>query len=237
MFNPVVIVIAFFSAFVQTSLGFGAALVAMPLLVYSIGLSLAAPSFAIVGALAGMSLIWRYRNDFHWRDIWRLILSALFAIPIGIFLAEQIDEHVVLLFLGVITIAYALYNLLNFTMPELKDKRWAFVLGIGAGVLHGAYNTGGPPLVIYGNSQRWKPLTFKGNLQVTFLPMTSFVVLGHALSGNINSHVTGYVVMMLTGTVLGQLLGFYTERFMRPVLFRRLVLVGLLILGVSMIMG
>ena len=86
--------------------------------------------------------------------------------------------------LGIVSIAYALYALSGLTMPELQE-RWGIVFGLFSGLLHGAYNVGGPPLVMYGVSRRWKPTLFKCNMASTFFVMGAFVIAAHFQQGNI----------------------------------------------------
>ena len=46
--------------------------------------------------------------------------------------------------------------------------------GFFAGILGGAYNTNGPPVVIYGSLRKWSPATFRATLQGYFFMAAFF---------------------------------------------------------------
>ena len=50
-------------------------------------------------------------------------------------------------------------------------------------MLGAAYNTNGPPVVIYGTMRQWDPGTFRATLQGYFLPTWIVIVLGHGITG------------------------------------------------------
>ena len=78
---------------------------------------------------------------------------------------------------------YGAYNLLRPGLPALRSEAWAYPFGFAAGVLGSAYNTGGPPVIIYGTMRRWPPAHFRATLQGFFLFTNIFVLVGHGLAG------------------------------------------------------
>jgi len=65
-------------------------------------------------------------------------------------------------------------------------------MGFIAGIIGGAYNTGGSPVIIYGNCRWWPPNEFKGNLQGYFLVTGLVIMLGHQISENLTVDVWKY---------------------------------------------
>lgn len=232
----VIVLIIFFSTFIQTSMGFGGGLIAMSLLVSVIGISTAAPAFALIAMTTGVLLFWRYRHDLSYRTMSQVLIAALAGIPLGVAATSLIPERIILVVLGVVTAGYGLYSLISPSLPALSGRGWAWAVGLCSGVLHGAYTTGGPPLIIYGDSHRWPPFRFKGNLQSVFLVMTFSVVVMHLLSGNITETALHAYLLMLPGTALGLYLGSRVDRRFDPSSFRKGVQVFLVILGVSLIL-
>jgi uncharacterized membrane protein YfcA len=88
----VVFGIILLASFVQSLAGFGSALVAVPLLVQTIGLRAAAPTFSLVVLVAEVVMIVRYRHAFKLESVWRLIVTTLMAIPLGIAGACYVDD-------------------------------------------------------------------------------------------------------------------------------------------------
>jgi len=230
--------ILFFAFFVQTVTGFGSAMLAMPLLAGLIGIRTATPLFAM-SAMIVQIVVWiRYREAFQLRSVWQLMVGAVVGIPLGVLALSAVPENIILTALGVLVLGYALYALLGPELPEIKHReRLGLTLGFFSGLLSGAYNTGGPPFVIYGTASRWKPLEFKSNLQALFIVTEVVVIASHALKGNLTPTVFEYFLLTLPAAGLGIVAGFGLDRFLKPDLFRKIVLVLLVLLGISLILG
>jgi uncharacterized membrane protein YfcA len=163
--------------------------------------------------------------------------ASVVAVPLGVLAVRRLDGGLVLVVLGVVLAGYALYGLLDLRLPVLERPGWAYAAGFVGGLLGGAYNTSGPPVVIYGHCRRWPAAEFKGNLQGYFL-VNSLVVLGsHALAGAFTSQVWRHWLVALPGLALGIAAGLLLDRRIDPLLFRRLVLILLLVLGLRLILG
>lgn len=229
--------IIFIAIFTQTVTGFGLALVSMPLLVYVIGIHEATPLVALVAGLAELLLLLRYRADLNLRAVTRLMAASLVGVPLGILLLRRVDAGVVTAVLGLLVFSYALYALFGPPLPELSHSIWAYGFGFASGLLGGAYNTGGPPAIIYGNCRRWPPAEFKGNLQGFFLVNSTFVIIGHAMSGTLTPVVWHDFITVIPAILLALLLGSRLDRYLNPERFRRIVLMVLVILGLSLLIG
>jgi uncharacterized membrane protein YfcA len=230
-----IVLIFFLSTFVQSIIGFGSALIAMPLLVSMLGIQIAAPMVAVAALLTEVAILLRYREAFNFAVVKYLALATILGIPVGVYAVRYIDSDVVNKILGIIVIGYALYALLAPKLPDLAGMAWTFVFGFLAGILGGAYNTSGPPYVIYGNAQSWSPNEFKSNLQGLFLVNGIIIVAVHAMSGNLSSDVFRYLLYGLPGLVLGLVAGFLLSKRINPQLFRNTILIALLFLGASLL--
>ncbi|MBN1148585.1 MAG: sulfite exporter TauE/SafE family protein [Anaerolineales bacterium] len=226
----------FFAVFTQSLAGFGVALVAMALLPGLVGIQVATPLVALVGLTIEFFLLIRYREALDLHAVWPVALASIFGIPLGVWALKEVDEQVFLTALGVVISGYALYALLNFKLPELRHRLWAYATGLLAGALGGAYNTSGPPVIIYGNCRRWPPAVFKSNLQGFFLVNSAFVVLGHALSHNLTPNVWRYYLWALPAIGVAILAGGSLDRFVNPVAFRKIVLWLLVAMGIRLLL-
>lgn len=108
--------------------------------------------------------------------------------------------------------------------------------GFVAGLLSGAYNTSGPPVVIYGNCRQWLPAEFKCNLQGFFLLNSAAVIATHALSGNFTRPVWQAYSLALPAIGLGLVAGFTLDKRIEPAVFRKIVLLLLIVLGVRLLL-
>lgn len=223
--------IIFLAAFTQSLSGFGLALVSMALLPTVTGIRLATPLVALVAIVIEVILLIRYRESLDVHAIWKMVVASVVGTPLGVLFLSRVDERIALTVLGVVIAGYALYALLGLKLPRLENPFWAYLSGFLGGMLGGAYNTSGPPVIVYGDCRRWSPDMFKSNLQGYFI-VSSLVVAGsHALSGNFTPLVWRTFWWTLPFIGMGLLTGLSLDRWFHPVTFRRVVLVLLVFMG------
>ncbi len=232
-----IFLVVIFAAFTQTSVGFGFALVSMPLMVTLLGPIPAASLGAILALTTQIAMLNRYRGEIAPHKLWRLMVGTLLGVPIGVRLLSRMDEGLVLAFLGILLVVYALYSLLAPRLPYIRNPNWGFGIGLVSGTLGGAYNTSGPPFVIYGMSRQWPPPEFKGNMQVLLMTNTIAATVAHAVASHYSPEIGRFYLLSLPAIALGTVLGFWVDNRINAILFRRIVLVMLLIIGVRLILA
>lgn len=215
--------------------GFGSALVAMPLLSPLIGIETAAPLFAIIALVSEIMMLIRYHQHINLRGTWRLIVAASIATPFGIAGAHFLPENVALWLLGLVVAGYGLYSLFSPHVPQVANPNWGYGFGFVGGLLSGAYNTGGPPIVIYGSLSRWPPDEFKSSLQSVFIINSTIVIAIHATSGHMTANVFQDCLLAIPAMAIGLLIGWYLEKRVNPAQFRKLILVLLVVIGLNLI--
>jgi uncharacterized membrane protein YfcA len=230
-----VVAVVFLALFTQSLSGFGLSLVSMPLLVPVLGIQTATPFIAVIALVGEIILLVYYRESLNIRVVWRLALASIIATPLGVFLLQSAPERLVLTLLGVIVAGYALYALFKFRLPRLEHSVWAYLAGFLAGLLGGAYNTSGPPVILYGNCRRWPRESFKSNLQGFFTVNSVVILLSHYVAGGLTAEVWGLVPYGLGAAVLGIIVGTRLDKVLNPESFRQLVLVLLLVLGIRLL--
>ena len=161
---PAVLVVIFVATVVRAALGFGEALVAVPLLALVLPIEQATPLAALVSVTVAAIIVARDWRGVHLGSASRLVAASLLGIPLGLLLLTRVAEPVVKAILGVVIMAFSAFTALARRPPELKDDRLAWLFGLGAGVLGGAYGMNGPPLVAYGTLRRWSPEQFRATL-------------------------------------------------------------------------
>jgi uncharacterized membrane protein YfcA len=225
------VAILFASTFVRSALGFGDALVAMPLLVLTVGVRTATPVVAFAASTIAVVILLSHWRRVDVRATWRLVVASLVGIPFGLLLLKAAPEAYVKIVLGVLLILYGLYSLLAPRLPELKSERTAYVFGFVAGVLGGAYNTNGPPVVVYAALRRWPPEHFRATLQGCFLLTGLMILIGHGLAGLWTPMVLSLYLYALPAILLAVFLGERVNRRIPRETFSRAVYVFLIIMG------
>lgn len=227
--------ILFAASFTQSLAGFGLGLVGMPLLAAFVGVRMGAPLLALVGPLVQIVLIARYRAALNLQSITRLGMAAALGIPVGVIALRRLDADLLTTILGIVIAGYALYALVAPRLPRLTHPAWAYAFGLVAGLLGGAYTVGAPPLIVYGDINRWEPAEFKVNLQSIFTIIVSLQIISHAVSGNFTLPVWQALIGALPGTALGIAAGLSLDGRIDPALFRKIVLVLLVVVGIGLI--
>jgi uncharacterized membrane protein YfcA len=230
-----VVGIIFLATLVRSAFGFGEALIAVPLLAHFVPIPVAVPLATLVSiTVAGLILVQDWRKV-HARSAWRLILSTLFGIPIGLFILTMVSPPVVKASMAVIIIVFSTYCLFARWRPHLADDKLACVFGLGAGVLGGAYGMNGPPLVVYATLRRWTPAHFRATLQGYFLPASTAGMCGFWAAGLWVPEVTRYFLFSLAPAVAAIAIGRVVNRRMSADAFIRFVHLSLIGIGLLLL--
>lgn len=230
------VLVIFLGVFTQSLTGFGSGLVTMAFLPALLGIQAASPLVALVNIVIELALLVRFRHALQVRTIWPMILASLAFIPLGVWAVSSLDEDLVLAVLGLVMVIFSGWALLGIRLPRLRHPAWGAVAGGLGGALGGAYNTSGPPVIMYGNCRGWPPAEFKANLTGYFIINSVFIVANHAWSGNFQPEVLWAFAVSLPAIALGMLAGFWLDRWINPAVFRKVVLVLLLIMGMRFIL-
>ena len=98
-------------------------------------------------------------------------------------------------------------------------------------MLGSAYNTSGPPVIIYGTMRRWPPDLFRATLQGFFLVSNVIVIAGHGLAGLWTQEVLLLTLLSLPVLVTAVIAGARVNRRIPAAQFARVVYLLLIILG------
>ncbi len=178
-----VLFVIFFAAFVRATVGFGDALLAVPLLTLMIGLDSAAPLVGLISvstALLMSGLSWR---EMDVRSILPLLSAAVVGIPVGVFLLRNVEGAWLIRVLGVLLVGFGVYRLARPDVPGITHPALAPVLGFFAGIFGGAFNISGPFAVLYGSLRRWPPEVFRASLQGYFIVTSLTIAASQGLAG------------------------------------------------------
>ena len=228
-----VVAVIFVATLIRSTVGFGEALVAVPLLALRMPVEVAAPLAVLVSIVVAGVVVVQDRRGIEFRAAAGLIVASLFGIPFGLLLLTRADDQIVKLLLGSVIMAFSLYSLVMGRGRTLSHDHagWLMVCGFIAGVLGGAYGMNGPPVAIYGALRKWSPQHFRATLQAYFLPVSAVGLAGYALVGLWTTVVTWYFLWSLPGVAVATLAGRAINQRMEGDAFVRVVYGGLLLIG------
>lgn len=231
-----VVLILFAAAFIRSSIGFGDAVLAMPLLALFVPLKTATPLVALCATTMTVSILVGSWRKTDWKATLYLVTATLIGIPPGLFLLKKMPDITLKLILGLIIGLYGLFRLLGPNLRLKKDSAvLPFLFGLTAGLLGGAYNTNGPPIVIYGTLRAWSPSRFRATLQGYFLPTGFLILAGHGLSGLWTENVFLLFGLAVPAVLAGVFAGGVVHRRLRDRPFDRWVNLALLLTGLLLI--
>ena len=231
----VVLAVLFLAALVRSTFGFGEALVAVPLLAFVTSVEMAAPIAVLLSITVAAVVILQDWRHIHVRSAWWLVIPTFFGIPLGIWLLTAVDEQIVKALLALVIVGSSLYCLLSRRRFALADDRWAWLFGIGAGVLGGAYGMNAPPLVIYGSLRGWTPERFRATRQGYFLPASLVGMAGYWWKGLWTPEVTRYYLLSLPLVAIAIVLGRLINRRLAAHTFVLYVHLGLIAVGTALL--
>ncbi len=231
---PLLMVIAF-ATFVRSALGFGEALIGVPLLALFVPLRVAVPVMVLVSITVSTIVLVEDWRHVHRRSAGSLLAATLIGTPLGLLLLTRVDASIVKVGLGVVLAGFALGSLRYRRGAVLTDDRLAWPFGLSAGVLGGAYGMNGPPVVMYGALRGWSPQRFRATLQGYFLPASLASMLGYALTGLWTWPVTRVYLTALPGVLVAIALGRVAHGRMHADVFLRAVNFGLLAIAILLL--
>jgi len=227
-----VLLIILASTLVRAVFGFGNALIAMPLLAMTpIGMKTATPLVALIATILSLIILVKDWRIIDLRSIWRLLAATIPGIPLGLLLLKGPYENTGKILLALIIIGFSLYCLFRPRLFTLKREWVAYPFGFLAGILGGAYNTNGPPIVIYGTIRRWPPDRFRANLQGYFFPSNVIIIAGHGIGGLWTPSVGWYFLLSLPLLVLSIWIGNRLNRTIPQGHFDRYIHILLVMVG------
>lgn len=227
--------VAFAAAFVQGVTGFGSALVAMPLVALLLGVRTAAPLVALLSLAVNLSLLVPARRRLPWRRVAPLLAGAAPGIPLGVLFLAGADERLVRAALGVVLAASAL--LLGGRRPPPRAGGVpALAAGAVSGMLGGAFNTGGPPVLLYAASRGWEKAEIHATIQLYSLLSGSLIASLHAAAGLTSPRVALLALGALPPLAAGALAGWAVHRRVSEERFRALLRAALLVAGLALLL-
>jgi uncharacterized protein len=129
--------------------GFGANLVALPILAHLMSLRYAVPMLLMLDLISATLIGARNRPLIERGEILRLVPTLLVGMGLGLVVLQLAAERWLLVLLGLFVGGFALWSLLAPSHPRPASQRWAWPAGLAGGVFSTLFGTGGPVYTTY----------------------------------------------------------------------------------------
>jgi uncharacterized membrane protein YfcA len=227
--------ILFLAAFTQGFAGFGFALVSIPLLSLFVDIKYAIPIGALSGFVVNVYLAIELRKHLKFFELKNLLIGSVIGIPIGVYILSEFDPHLLKLILGIIVLVFVILTLGSFIKTTNLNNRWGYLFGLLSGTFGGAFNTNGPPVLIYFYLQGWDKLKFKSMITGFFLITSILIVASHALTGLTTKIIFYNFLIFLPAILFGIFLGTNLFKKVSSELFKKVVLAALIVISFMLI--
>lgn len=231
-------VVCSLSSFLQSSIGFGAAVVMVNVLPFVF-----APTKAIIISqsacifLNAYILIRTYKN-IRWDVLIPLLLPSLVCAGLVTKLSLNIDRRLMLISLGVLFILLSIYFSFIANKIKLKpSKLSAFVIGTVSGTMNGMFGAGGPPAILYLAPSLDDKNEYLATSQLFFLGtnLISFVI--RIIYGDIVSSDMPIFLTAIASSLIGALIGMHFTNRINGIVLKRFVYLFIGINGFIMIIN
>ena len=207
---------AFAGAFVQSTTGFGFALVLSPALFAVMDPVEAVMTLLVLGLALNLLVLFERGRPEHvaWRALMPVLLWALPGLAVGAVALTRLSKEVLQVAVGLAVMAVAAWQLRRRRRGADPHPVSAGLAGFTSGALTTSISVSGPPIVLWLEARRAHPEEFRASLAASFLALNlagGVVLLGAEGSGPLDA---GAVAPLLALVAVGYGLG--------AVAFRRL---------------
>lgn len=236
---PLLLGLLLVAGFTQGATGFGFGLVMMSVLPHVFDVREAVPLVSVFGLVMTVTMLWRYRAFVDPRRFLPVLAGVVVGTPIGVLYLRSIDPRVVTGTLGALLLVYGATSLVaeyraRDAVPGVRiGRRWGPLAGLFGGLIGGAFNTGGPPIIVYATARGWEAGTFKANLQVLFLVNTTTQIVLFASWGMLTPEILRLDLIGMPALLAGMALGMWASTRLDARHFRRVVLALLVVFGIA----
>ncbi len=218
--------------------GFGFSLFAVGILSLILGPKTAVPLDLIAASANCFYLMWLLRKDIIVKETVVIVVLTCLFVPLGAHFLNSVDSSLILRTLGAVIITAAVISLLGPEKLRLFAARpFQYIAGVLGGLLGGAFNVPGPPLVVYAYNSHWPLRNAMANLQFIFSVMTLIAIPTYFLNGLLTLKITGYGILYIPVIIACTFIGSKISRYISSAHLRKIVMVVLVLLGANLMIS
>ncbi len=222
--------------------GFGCTVLALPFIILLIGIKSAVPILVVLAWILAGYIIIRSWKHIKLKEFIFIILHVAIGLPFGIYFFNNFSEHILKLILCIFMLCVGIWGLVKnlksgaMGLDEKGEKsllmRGILILG---GMIHGAFGTGGPFVVVYASKALPQKALFRVTLCLLWFTLNTIMMLRWSIAGNVwNDEIKNGILVSLPFLLGGILLGDYLHYKVNERVFRIIVYAVLLASGFVM---
>jgi uncharacterized membrane protein YfcA len=233
------VLIVFAALTVRGMSGFGAGIIAIPLLVFIMPIHTAVPVMGLLVFVLFIFLTVRDRRDVVWDELKLLVPTTILGVIAGAVLFKNLDNVLLLRLLGALIISFAAYVLAiqHFGLPKIRcSRKWALPAGFVGAAIDTMFGGGGGTLVvIYMHLRGIGKTQFRATVATLWFFEMIARLAGYTLSGFYTLSTLLLAAIMLPVVWAGTYVGEHIGNRISQDTFSKVLAVVLLLSGVSVL--
>jgi len=217
--------IVFLAHMLEGITGFGCTVIALPFIALLLGIKLTVPLLCVLGWSMSCYIVIRSWKSIQWKEFAFIAVCAGIGLPFGMKMFETMSPVGLGLLLGVFMIGVGVHGSIrtwrsraSVAAPEPPRKNWLMrIILFCGGVIHGAFGTGGPFVVIYASKALPEKSLFRVTLSLLWFSLNSWRMADWTIRGAWNAatwHVVGWMFpFMVVGVLIGDWLHHRVSEF------------------------
>lgn len=228
-----IVFINFISAFLQASVGFGYAILAMSLMPLILPMRLASAISAVTIVAIGLQMVIILRKNFNWRNVVVPIICCILTTNLGVYILMHFPEKILRSILAAFLLLFTLYFIfLQKNKVEIKKSLKNDILfGLFTGISAGMFNISGPFFMVYFFSTSKDNLSYKANLELIFLVIGLYTTILHIIYGNIAIEEMPFILSSAVSAVAAGFIGLKLFRLINKEMIRKVIYFALPIMA------
>lgn len=241
--------VVLFTHFMEGITGFGCTVLALPFCIALVGINIAVPVLIVLAWLLCLYIVVIDYKHIIWKEYIRIVGFLILGLPIGMWLFSSLPEGILKRLLGIFMIIVAIRGLYMAFGPKAKDtgneanvqkttKAKEYLLNLVlffGGIIHGAFSSGGPFVIIYAAQALPNKSNFRATLCTVWLTLNFIMIINNIRQGIMTGPTLELILWTLPFLVTGMVLGNYAHNNINGDVFKKLVYVVLLLSGVFML--
>ncbi|MBV8778885.1 MAG: sulfite exporter TauE/SafE family protein [Alphaproteobacteria bacterium] len=237
-FYAVVLLAAFV---VRSAAGFGAGLIAVPLLALILPVSTAVSVASVLTTLTSVQQVSRQWRHVAWRQFIIIFFYSMLGIALGLYFIKLLNEDLMRHGLGIFMILYSLYALYSTDSVYYLPTRWHGTIGATVGVLGGLCSAlfgagAGPIYVVYFDILRLDKAMFRATMSAVVLLGGMVRIVGYESYGFYGTSTLALLAVGLPAVIAGSWLGDRVIHRLTARSFARMVAAIMLLSGITLLL-
>ena len=212
------------------------AILAVPLMALAMSPTQAAAILLPILVVMDALVVKTYWGTYDGRALRLMLPGALAGIGLGYLAAEAMNDHLMRILIGVVSLLFGLQNLFALRIQSREHNPvTAGLFGTLAGFTSFSIHAGGPPFTMYLLPKGLSPLLFAGTAGIFFAVVNALKLVPYAMLGQFDRDNLLASLVLVPLAPLGVRLGHYLVRRSSPGFYYRVISFFLAVLGIYLI--